>query len=57
MTVSNLAVVFAPCFLRPVELTIEEITNTGITIKFINMLLAHYDEIFPNISYKLFLTE
>lgn len=56
MTVGNLAVVFAPCFLRPVELTMSELQNMGVSIKFLNVVLANYEKMFPNISYKLFLT-
>jgi hypothetical protein len=55
MTEYNLSIIFAPCFFRPLESNFKELINIGLIIKFIFMMLKHFNEIYPEISFKLFL--
>ncbi|CAD8189099.1 unnamed protein product [Paramecium octaurelia] len=55
MNMNNLAILFAPCFMRVQVNQTQSIEQIKHQLKFLKILFDNYDKLFPNVSFKLFL--
>ncbi|CAK92687.1 unnamed protein product (macronuclear) [Paramecium tetraurelia] len=55
MNMNNLAILFAPCFMRVQVNQTQSIEQIKLQLKFLKILFDNYDKIFPNVSFKLYL--
>ncbi|CAD8116562.1 unnamed protein product [Paramecium sonneborni] len=57
MNMNNLAIVFAPCFMRAQTNDISSLEQIGQSVKFLKILFDNFDKMFPNVTFKLFLQQ
>ncbi|CAD8198632.1 unnamed protein product [Paramecium pentaurelia] len=55
MNMNNLAIVFAPCFMRAQTNDISSLEQVGQSVKFLKILFDNFDKMFQNVTFKLYL--
>lgn len=55
MNMNNLAIVFAPCFMRAQTNDISSLEQVGQSVRFLKVLFDNFDKMFQNVTFKLYL--